>query len=249
VGHGGAVLLELPDGRTLLYDAGSIQNPMRAERAIETVLWNRGHHRIDGLIISHADIDHYNAAPGLLERIPVGTVFAGRSFLDFQQEPVRECCEAAFREGVPIRLVGEGDRFAIGDDVMIRILHPPDPWEAGSQTSDNAHSLVVLVEYAGRRILLTGDLEKEGLKRLLARQRLDVDVLQTPHHGSIAANPRALSTWATPEFAVAGSGRNVPTEELRNIYGMAARVITTFKEGATTVDIGSDGALRVATVR
>lgn len=249
VGHGGAVLLELPDGRTLLYDAGSIQNPMRAERVIETVLWNRGHHRIDGVIISHADIDHYNAVPGLLEHIPVGTVFAGRSFLDFQQEPVRECCEAAFREGVPIRLIGEGDRFAIGDDVAIRILHPPDPWEEGNRTSDNAHSLVVLVEYAGRRILLTGDLEKEGLKRLLKTERVDLDVLQTPHHGSMAANPRALGTWSTPEFAVASSGRNVPSEELRNVYGTATRVITTFEEGATTVDIGADGSLRVETVR
>ena len=249
VGHGGAVLLELPDGRTILYDAGSIQNPLRAERVIETVLWNHGHHRIDGLIISHADIDHYNAVPGLMERIPVGTVFAGRSFLDFQQEPVRECCDAAFREGVPIRLVGEGDRFVVGDDVTIRILHPPDPWDEGSRANDNAHSLVVLVEYAGRRILLTGDLEKDGLKRLLQREKLDVDVLQTPHHGSTAANPRVLGTWATPEFAVASSGRNVPTEELRNVYGTATRVITTFEEGGTTIDIAADGVMTVDTVR
>lgn len=249
VGHGGAVLLELPDGRTLLYDAGSIQNPKRAERAIETVLWNRGHHRIDGVIISHADIDHYNAVPGLLERIPVGTVFAERSFLDFSQEPVRECCESAFRQGVPIRLIAEGDRLAVGDDVAIRILHPSDPWEGGSRSNDNAHSLVVLVEYAGRRILMTGDLEKEGLKRLLERERLDIDVLQSPHHGSIAANPRALRTWTTPEFAVASSGRNVPTEELRNVYGTATRVITTFEEGATTVEVGTDGAMRVSTAR
>jgi competence protein ComEC len=249
VGHGGAVLLELPDGRTLLYDAGSIQNPRRAERAIETALWNRGHHRIDGVIVSHADIDHYNAVPGLLERIPVGTVFAGRSFLDFSQEPVRECCESAFRQGVPIRLIAEGDRLAVGDDVAIRILHPPDPWDSGSRANDNAHSLVVLVEYAGRRILLTGDLEKEGLKRLLQREKLDVDVLQTPHHGSIAANPRALRTWSTPEVAVASSGRNVLSEELRNVYGTATRVITTFEEGATTIEVGANGAMRVNTAR
>ena len=107
----------------------------------------------------------------------------------------------------------------------------------------------MLVEYAGRRILLTGDLEKEGLKRLLQREKLDVDVLQTPHHGSIAANPRALSTWSTPEFAVASSGRNVPSEELRNVYGTATRVITTFEEGATTVEIGANGAIRVSTAR
>ena len=32
------------------------------------ILWHRGITRIDGMILSHADVDHYNAVPGLLER-------------------------------------------------------------------------------------------------------------------------------------------------------------------------------------
>ena len=40
--------------------------------------------RIDGLVISHADIDHYNAVPGLLERFRVGSVYVSPvMFSDF----------------------------------------------------------------------------------------------------------------------------------------------------------------------
>lgn len=249
VGHGGAVLLELPDGRTLLYDAGSLQNPQRAERVIETVLWERGRHRLDAVILSHADIDHFNAVPGLLERIPVGRLFVGRSFLDFGQEPVRECCEAAFHRQVPLRLIRQGDRLEVGPDVTVRVLHPPDPWDTHTRPSDNASSLVVVVEYAGRRILLTGDLEKEGTSRLTESEPLDVDVLQAPHHGSLPSNPKSLKDWATPEHVVASGGRNVPREALQKLYGDEARVLTTFDHGATTFEIDPDGTMRVTTMR
>jgi competence protein ComEC len=63
VGHGECVVLEAPTGETLLYDAGGIGSPEFATQSIASVLWDRGIMRIDGIVISHADIDHYNAVP------------------------------------------------------------------------------------------------------------------------------------------------------------------------------------------
>lgn len=64
VGHGSAVVLELPDGRTLLYDAGHLGPPGVASRAIAGYLWSRGRTHLDAVVLSHADADHYNALPG-----------------------------------------------------------------------------------------------------------------------------------------------------------------------------------------
>ncbi len=75
VGHGGGELLELPDGRTILYDAGRLGSPWGAARSISAYFWSRGITHLDAVVISHADTDHYNAMPELLERFSVGVVY------------------------------------------------------------------------------------------------------------------------------------------------------------------------------
>ena len=64
MGHGTCVVMETSDGQTLLYDAGSLGSPEFATDAVAGYLWDRGILRIDGLILSHADVDHYNAVAG-----------------------------------------------------------------------------------------------------------------------------------------------------------------------------------------
>jgi len=70
VGHGAAVVIELPGGKTLLYDAGRLGSPVAASRAVAGYLWSRGITHIDAAIVSHADADHYNALPALLVLAP-----------------------------------------------------------------------------------------------------------------------------------------------------------------------------------
>jgi competence protein ComEC len=81
VGHGGAVLLEFPNGRTLLYDAGALDNSRRAAQIVAGCLWSRGYSRLDALVVSHADLDHFNAVPELTDTLPVGCVLAPESFM------------------------------------------------------------------------------------------------------------------------------------------------------------------------
>ena len=82
MGHGTCAVLELPSGQTILYDAGSLGSPELATQIIASFLWERGIDRIDAIVLSHADIDHYNAVPGLLERFPVGVVYISPMMFD-----------------------------------------------------------------------------------------------------------------------------------------------------------------------
>ena len=83
VGHGLAVLIQTPDGQTFLYDCGRLGDPTVGRRIIAPALWARGVSRIDTVFLSHADQDHYDGLPDLLDRFPIGEVrippgFAGR---------------------------------------------------------------------------------------------------------------------------------------------------------------------------
>ena len=70
VGHGLSVLIELPSGQTMLYDAGQNDAPRAAVRAISESLWELGLRHVDAVVLSHPDLDHYNALPGLLDGFP-----------------------------------------------------------------------------------------------------------------------------------------------------------------------------------
>jgi competence protein ComEC len=241
VGHGLAVFVELPGGRTLVYDAGQMQDGARARQTVQSALWQRGVRSVDALVISHADIDHFNGVPGLARSVQIGSVLVHETFLDFRQPGVEITCDLLTRQKVPIKLVWAGDRLSLDDRAVLTVVQPA----VGDRLStDNANSLVLLMEYAGRRILLTGDLERGGLESLLFTPPSHVDILQAPHHGRFAANPRSLADWATPGWVIVSDGRQDDSERLRAVYGPAARVMSTQKYGAITFVINARGAIR-----
>src|SRR5262249_15588585 len=124
------------------------------------------------------------------------------TFPDRSIEGVRLTLETIEQHGIPRQMVWAGDRLTSGS-VEMEVLHPP---ENGPDGPENVRSLVLLVRYAGRTILLTGDLEKAGLERVMTLPRLLVDVFMAPHHGSRTANTPELAKWARPRVVVSCQG-------------------------------------------
>ncbi|MGD9647767.1 MAG: ComEC/Rec2 family competence protein [Pirellulales bacterium] len=247
VGHGLSVLLELPDGRTLLYDAGHLGAPEGAARVVAGALWQRGHARLDAASVSHADIDHYNALPDLMERFGVGTLFVSPMMFEEPSAAVKALSDACQQRDVAITTISAGDRLRVGGDCRLEVLHPTREGELGS---DNANSLVLLVEYRGRRILLTGDLETPGLNAVLAEAPLDCDVLLAPHHGSARSNPPGMVAWCRPEWVVISGGQGGDRDgAVERAYAAdGAQVLHTAVHGAVTVTVNAE-AIRVETWR
>ena len=159
VGHGGCTVIETPDGRTLVYDAGALGGPEMTRRQLAPYLWRRGTRRIDELFLSHADLDHFNGVVSLMERFEVGLVTCTPSFSLKQSPGVERTLAEIERSGVPIRIAQAGDRLTAGDLVM-DVLHPPP---VGPEGNENTRSLVLKLRHAGHTILLTGDMEGPGL--------------------------------------------------------------------------------------
>jgi competence protein ComEC len=232
VGHGGCAVIETPDGQVFLYDTGSIAGPDVTRRHIAPFLWSRGIHRIDDVLLSHADLDHFNGLRDLVERFTVRRVTCTPTFRDRDMEAVRETLRATRRRGVPERIVSAGDCWDAGG-VSFDVLHPP---AVGPDGKENARSLVLLLQYGELSILLTGDLEDAGLTQVLAMPRHKVDVLMAPHHGSAKSNTPQLAKWASPQFVAICQARTDNTAEAVKTYATTkSTVYGTWPHGTVTI--------------
>lgn len=242
VGHGLSIVIETPDNRTLVYDCGAAGRPQAAALTLQQFLLDRGVTEIDGLLVSHSDADHFNGIEQLTGTLTIDRLLLSRHFPDVNQPGTTALIDSATRQEIPIELIERGDRLQFDPSVSMEILHP----SAGDQfVSDNAASVVLQIEYAGKRILLTGDLEEDGLQMLMQQPRRDVDVLLAPHHGALAASPPEFVTWAQPRFVVASARRRFNPQALEARYGPDTQVLTTSRSGAVMFQISETGTLTV----
>ena len=238
MGHGCGIVFTTPTCKTLVFDAGRLGAPAAASRSLAAVLWSERTRRIDHLVISHADVDHFNAVPDLLNRFVVGEVVATEPLLASAAPAARELV-AAFRErGISIRIVRAGDSFAVDPQCRVRVLHPAAGAAASIGDTDNESSLVMAVEAAGRRWLLTGDLEGRAAERFIAADPDGCDVLVAPHHGSITSLPPDLAAATQPSVVLVSGAEGRSWPLVREAYAAAAR-------GADILQTGRAGAIAV----
>lgn len=237
VGHGGATLVETPDGRVILFDAGSMTGPDITRRIIAPYLWHRGIRRIDDLFVTHADLDHFNGVPSLMERFHVGRINLTPSFLNKPTAGAGAVIRRLVQDQVMVRIVQAGDRFQAGA-VEFEVLHPP---AVGPPGPENARSLVIMLRHAGHAIALTGDLDMDGRSMLMAQAPGNIDVWMAPHHGGKSANPSELAAWVRPRLALAHNGTNEAAFAAANYRHVGAEFLSTWPDGAVTIISRRDG--------
>jgi len=248
VGGGNANLVELPNGRNFLYDAGSSLSYMRAgEGTTAPALWSRGIERVDAVFISHPHFDHYKDILPLVDRFGIRRVFVPPTFLRKRMEADDDVLKRLADRGVRVEFLGAGDRLAGTGGVEVRALWPRGQASQTRKTNDG--SLVLEIEERGRlrrmlrRLLLTGDIEEPAIAALLAAEpNLKADVMLWPHHGSDPDAVGRLAQRAGAQALVVSCGR-VRGEEGDPpwVAEQDVRCCRTGRDGAVTVTLGTQG--------
>ncbi|MBN8921832.1 MAG: DNA internalization-related competence protein ComEC/Rec2 [Rhodanobacter sp. 68-29] len=231
VGQGLSVLLRTR-GHTLLYDTGA-RYPSGfdlGEAAVLPAIHALGIARLDVLMVSHADNDHAGGARSVAAAFPAARRYAG--------EPERM--------PLPMSPCTSGQAWA-WDGVRFRVVNPaPD---AGGKGNDR--SCVLLVEGAGGRLLLTGDITVKVEPQVAAALGDGpAPVLLVPHHGSKTSSGQAFIDAVAPPLAIVSAGwRNRfghPKPEVMARYAEAGvPVLDTADSGAIGIDFPAGTAARV----
>lgn len=173
-------------GKTnVLIDGGGKHDRNQGEKLLKPYLLKNGVKRVDLSLATHEDIDHIK---GL--------------------EELAEC----FRANEPVTGCTAGKRYELSEDVYIETLWP---LETGGAPQENENSSVFMINYRGIRIMVTGDLDTEGEKKMTEyytsagkQDKLKADVLNVGHHGSLTSTSEELLDVVRPSIAVVQVGRN-----------------------------------------
>ena len=229
VGQGDCICVELKSGETYIFDCGSSSRRNVGEYVLLPYLKYRGIQKLNAVFISHDDVDHRNGVDELMILGP--------------------------NEGIEIEClyapgdIRKGDGWTT-ENGSFQCLHP----EQGEPVGDNASSQCFFVELnengINLRILLTGDVEKEGETELISTiqevQKKNVginnlDVLKVAHHGSAYSSRDALLELIRPKVAVISCGRNNSyghphKETLQRLEKIGSQVVVTTDGGAITLE-------------
>jgi competence protein ComEC len=222
VGQGDAIVVELPDGRTVLVDAGP-GGPMRldtGERIVAPFLWNRGILRLAGLAVTHDDGDHAGGAAAIRRLFTIAEEWTSAN-----PPPV-------------------GRRFGRAEITPL----PPAAAPAGRK---NDGALVLRVEMGLASFLLASDIGAPRERELTAAgTHLVSTVLKVAHHGSRSSTSAELVRAVGPRLAAISVGARNPYGHpdagvMARLAAAGARVYRTDRDGALIFE--TDGATLTVT--
>lgn len=242
VGQGDAAVVQFPGSAVMLIDGGSAfkDGSDMGERVVAPFLWSRKIMRVDYLVMSHPEIDHFG-----------GFLFIARNFHPAEfwttgtispDLAYKELLERLGEAGTKVEIVNAALPPRLIGGVRVRWLGP----QPGAGGSRNNNSMVIDLRRGRWGFLFTGDLEASGENLLLdSGQSLHATVLKTPHHGSITSSTPQFVEAVHPGFAVISDGyRNryhFPSSDVVGRYLSAgARVLRTDQVGAVGFDVDGD---------
>ena len=249
VGQGDAMLVTLPNGKTLMVDTGGVSLHGEfdiGDRVLGPALRARGIGRLDYVAITHGDPDHIGGALSLVRDFGPREVWYG-TYVN-NHEPSMRLQSMADRKRASWRWLQAGDRIDMGG-VELRVHHPGvADWQRQKVRNDD--SLVIELRYGRVSMLLTGDIGREVEQALLPTlDLLPIVVLKSPHHGSGTSSSEEFIQKLQPRLVLISSGRansyGHPVPQVMKRYEAAqSSVFRTDRDGQ--VEIQTDGNKLVA---
>ena len=203
VGQGDAVLIKVAD-KNILVDTGD----SGAKDELFAYLDSHSVEEIEYFVVTHFDTDHFANGVEVLETYDVKNLLipdqvkTTKSYEEF----IDKATEQAEANEIEVLNANEmiGEKLLI-NDLEVTILAPLK----NNYDDSNDYSVVLMARYGNKKVLLTGDAEKEAEEDIVSKYSsgdLDCDIFKLGHHGSRTSSSKELLELATPTYVVASCG-------------------------------------------
>lgn len=244
LGQGSSTLIETGH-RRILIDGGGSSFASRdvGETVIAPLLWSKSIGKIDTIIITHPDADHYNGLHFIIDHFSPDEIWVRDK--EGHDNNYRNLMKNASDTGVLLKIGKLGDEIT-GENfrlLCLANLHGMNFGEGRSAGASNG-GLIVKACFDNYCFLFPGDINVEMEEYLLVDEtKFQSKVLLSPHHGAKTSNSWDFLSAVHPDYAVvsaASSSRGYfpHASFLKKCGQLGIHVFTTAKDG--TIEFSFD---------
>lgn len=192
VGQGDCSLFILPNGQTIVVDAGT----RKSSKSTVQYLKSCGVKKIDLLVATHPHEDHIGGMTAVLNAFPVTKVWD--SGYNHGSKTQTNFLTAVKEKGIRFGRPKRGFTEKMGD-VKIDVLAPVKTLK-GTHSDANNNGIVMLITYGKVSFLMTGDMERE--ERATISPLPHANILKAAHHGSSNGTDAKLLKEVSPMIII-----------------------------------------------
>ena len=197
VGQGDCTFILLPNGETMLIDAGN----QRDGQGIIQYIQDQNVTALDYVIATHPHADHIGGMAEVMQAFEVKSVYMPKK--SHTSVTFEHLLDTVAEKDLTIQTAKAGKVLFDADELKAEFLAPV----SDSYSNLNNYSAVLKLTYNETCFLFMGDAEQEVEKELLeSGQDLSADVLKVGHHGSDTSSGKGFLEAVRPSFAVISVG-------------------------------------------
>ncbi|QQE12774.1 ComEC/Rec2 family competence protein [Planctomycetota bacterium] len=214
VSNGSCYLLK-HQNQVIMFDCGSQAYLDVADKSIIPAIRQLDIKKIDAMVVSHSDLDHFSGVIDLAQQINISKIYAPPQLIQKAKHEQTLNLNRSTKYLVeelnsighviqPLSLDNPMHMTRQTESFNYAILWPPINYHP---KADNDTSIVLRIDFAGRSLLLSGDIQSEAIQMLQAStQNLDVDITDLPHHGSFITESPQFIQMTSPQIVLQSAG-------------------------------------------
>lgn len=288
IGQGDSILIEFPDGKNMLIDSGDKRNASKAvfDKYLKDKDGNKL--KLDYCVTTHPDSDHIGMMDYIYREYDVGKSYRPYVYSTYKDSSVFDSTfnaginikassqtyykylQGVYDEGTYWEFFNDDSDFinSFTDLAGKELFYKVDfvmPYVSSNLEgfsnfkTPNDFSAIIMLEYAGKRVLFTGDIENETGKNSAENLfvnyyskdsgAVDCDVLKVAHHGSDSSSSSQFLSVVKPEYSVISCGlsnkhRHPLKSTLDNLITAHSKIYRTDLQGTITLRINAKGQMK-----
>lgn len=205
VGQGDAILIQTPEYRNILIDAGP-DGKVVDELSKKLGFFNQ---KIDLYILTHPDLDHYAGILDVFQKYPVKAVMI--TGISVHNQLYDTFLKELQTRQIPIYYPKNTSDLQISENLYLDFLYPFDGRSLIGQEvknrNDSSISLIIRDHNRQALALLTGDAEEaQEVELLLSGQDFSAPIFKLGHHGSRTSNSQQMLDAIQPQTVIVSAG-------------------------------------------
>ncbi len=222
VGQGDAIAIKLPDNKTMLIDAGQENEKVKLKNYLSNVFFVGQEKKFDYVLLTHCDSDHCGGMSMVYDEYKIDCSFRPIRYsttAQYERTPyasnVNQSDNLYYGEYID-KVYSENDSEVVYLSSFVNYKYYPQGFITGSDnlggeyriiflTNNNDYyaelndtSSVILIQYAGKNLIFTGDAETKCFdeidEAILELGINSVDFYKASHHGSSVNEANRQST-------------------------------------------------------